>query len=349
MIMFFNTLEAISNLVGLAFVSGASAPGLNRINNQGESLEEFVKNAYCPVGPEVTKADKGRIRSEAFSYEGNQNNPPDFMLRNGDAVEVKKTQGASGRIALNSSYPKSVLRISNPMLTQACRTAESWVEKDIVYAIGELTQDDLVQHLWLIYGECYSADPATYEALREKVRDGVMELELDLADTKELGRINRFDPLGFTNLRIRGMWDIEGPRKAFDGLYDPIDERPSLFCLMSRAKYDSFPETSRARHAPIHPSAPKMLKVERDRFEFAPGFEDLYRRLSVRECARVQTFPDDFIFVYDRVSDGYKMIGNAVPVNFACHLASAIGVALAAVESSGEPRSPELVSPSASG
>ena len=54
------------------------------------------------------------------------------------------------------------------------------------------------------------------------------------------------------------------------------------------------------------------------------GYEDQYRRLSVRECARVQTFPDDFEFVYNRVADGYKMIGNAVPVKFARTLAESI-------------------------
>jgi DNA (cytosine-5)-methyltransferase 1 len=46
--------------------------------------------------------------------------------------------------------------------------------------------------------------------------------------------------------------------------------------------------------------------------------------LSVRECARIQTFPDDFIFYYDKVSAGYKMIGNAVPVNLAKFLAENI-------------------------
>ena len=40
------------------------------------------------------------------------------------------------------------------------------------------------------------------------------------------------------------------------------------------------------------------------------------RRLSVRECARIQTFPDDYEFVKRPVlsaSDGYRLIGNAVP------------------------------------
>jgi DNA (cytosine-5)-methyltransferase 1 len=37
------------------------------------------------------------------------------------------------------------------------------------------------------------------------------------------------------------------------------------------------------------------------------------RSLSVRESARIQTFPDDWIF-YGSVSSKYKQIGNAVPV-----------------------------------
>ncbi|MBR7551021.1 DNA cytosine methyltransferase, partial [Mycobacterium tuberculosis] len=52
-------------------------------------------------------------------------------------------------------------------------------------------------------------------------------------------------------------------------------------------------------------------------FEFVVTKKDLYRRLSVRKCARIQGFPDDFEFVYNSVNDGYKMIGNAVPVKLA--------------------------------
>lgn len=48
------------------------------------------------------------------------------------------------------------------------------------------------------------------------------------------------------------------------------------------------------------------------------------RRLSVRECARIQTFPDDFQFVIPgklSASDGYRAIGNAVPPLLAWRLA----------------------------
>ena len=67
-----------------------------------------------------------------------------------------------------------------------------------------------------------------------------------------------------------------------------------------------------------------MKFIEQNVRVFVPGSEHLYRRLSVRECARIQTFPDDFIFHYTSVPAGYKMIGNAVPVNFAKFLAESI-------------------------
>ncbi|HWZ36101.1 MAG TPA: DNA cytosine methyltransferase [Mucilaginibacter sp.] len=79
------------------------------------------------------------------------------------------------------------------------------------------------------------------------------------------------------------------------------------------------------RQVSIHPQAPEMVKVAKDVRIFKPGFEHLYRRLSVRECARIQTFPDDFKFIYNSLDAGYKMIGNSVPVN----LSNAIAVKIA--------------------
>jgi len=86
----------------------------------------------------------------------------------------------------------------------------------------------------------------------------------------------------------------------------------------------SFTIQAGGRHAPIHPQAPKMKFIEKNKRIFVPGQEKKYRRLSVRECARIQTFPDDFIFKYENIANGYKMIGNAVPVNFAKHIAQKI-------------------------
>lgn len=53
------------------------------------------------------------------------------------------------------------------------------------------------------------------------------------------------------------------------------------------------------------------------------------RRYTIREIARIQTFPDDFLFIDDSrksVTAMYKVIGNAVPVNLAYEIAKAIKV-----------------------
>ena len=98
---------------------------------------------------------------------------------------------------------------------------------------------------------------------------------------------------------------------------------------MSRNRVRSWDEVSYTiqaggRHAPLHPQAPKMKLIGEDKREFIKGKENKYRRLSVRECARIQTFPDDFILKYDFIADGYKMMGNAVPVNLAFAVANKI-------------------------
>lgn len=51
------------------------------------------------------------------------------------------------------------------------------------------------------------------------------------------------------------------------------------------------------------------------------------RRYTVREIARIQTFPDDFKFITDtprNITAMYKVIGNAVPVNLAYNMGKAI-------------------------
>lgn len=96
--------------------------------------------------------------------------------------------------------------------------------------------------------------------------------------------------------------------------------------FMSRNRVRSWEESSftilaTARQIPLHPQAPKMINISKDKFAFVSDKENQYRRLSVRECAKIQTFPDDFQFVYDKIEDGYKMVGNAVPVELARQIA----------------------------
>ena len=102
------------------------------------------------------------------------------------------------------------------------------------------------------------------------------------------------------------------------GSYSPI--------FMSRNRVRSWDEPAftvqaSGRQCQLHPQAPKMEKVGTNLHRFAVGKEHLYRRMTVREVARIQSFPDDYKFIYTDVDYGYKMIGNAVPVNLAYHVA----------------------------
>lgn len=118
------------------------------------------------------------------------------------------------------------------------------------------------------------------------------------------------EPRKYTSERVDSRYDKWLNHDVYMG---PFDER-----FMARNRVRGWNEVSytmqaKARNCPLHPQAPKMVCVSRDKQIFRPGYEHLYRRFSVRECARIQTFPDGFRFIYHDVCDGYKMVGNAVP------------------------------------
>lgn len=104
----------------------------------------------------------------------------------------------------------------------------------------------------------------------------------------------------------------------FTGAYSPI------FMSRNRVKgwdEQAFTVQASGRQCQLHPQAPKMVKVGKNDCRFVEGKENLYRRMTIREVARIQGFPDDFQFIYDSTNDAYKMIGNAVPVNLAYEIA----------------------------
>lgn len=115
--------------------------------------------------------------------------------------------------------------------------------------------------------------------------------------------------------------DAINNNEYFTGSYSPI--------FMSRNRVKSWGEQAftvqaSGRQCQLHPQAPKMVRYGENDCRFVQGKEDLYRRMTVREVARIQGFPDDFQFIYEDVNDAYKMIGNAVPVNLAYEVAMGI-------------------------
>ena len=101
-----------------------------------------------------------------FLWLDSQNNLPDIMIKRGDAIEVKKTQSANSDLALNSSYPKSNISSSSPMITQSCKNCEEWTEKDLIYCLGHTT-DTTLKSLWMVYGTVYAANHETYQRIKK--------------------------------------------------------------------------------------------------------------------------------------------------------------------------------------
>lgn len=137
------------------------------------------------------------------------------------------------------------------------------------------------------------------------------------------------DLIPFVTLRD-AIGDLEeNPGPYFTGSFS------SIYLSRNRKKSwdeQSFTIQASGRQAPLHPSGPRMVKLEKDKW-LLPGGEEYNRRLSVREIARIQTFPDWFEFsdggnmkasINSRLDKIYKQIGNAVPVMLARAVAQPI-------------------------
>jgi len=241
-----NILEAIVNIVAQKnFKIKDFYSGRNRANGMGDALENYVKDAFVNTFDTDEELARMKVYEQEFSWLGSQNNPPDIMIKGGDAIEVKKTQSANSSLALNSSYPKRDIRNTSPMITKECKACEDWTVKDLIYCVGH-TDDTSLKSLWMVYGNLYAAKHETYQRIKTTISEGIKTIpDVVFSDTKELGRVNQVDPLGITNLRIRGMWQIENPRKVFSYLHPSTESTFELICIIPLAKYNSFTEESR--------------------------------------------------------------------------------------------------------
>ena len=236
-----NIIDAIMNLVENPITHLVSHyQGNNRANNAGDALEEYIKDLFAGS---FDTPERERIKklSEVFSYLGNNSNPPDAMLRGGDAIEIKKIENDNSALALNSSYPKHRLSATSHMISSACRQAEKWDERDIIYAVG-VVRDNCLKHLCMVYGLDYCASDECYSRIKKTIKSGVEAIpDIDFVESRELGHINKVDPLGITYMRIRGMWGIENPWRAFSYVYERNTSKEFTFmCIINETKWNAF-------------------------------------------------------------------------------------------------------------
>lgn len=211
-------------------------------------MEVLIKDAFSGTINETDKRVKLEKYNAVFSWLGNSVNPPDMMLANSDGIEVKKLQRPTSYIQLNSSYPKNKLHADDPRIADGCKRCEMWNVRDIVYAIGIVPKNLPLKTLWLIYGDCFAASSEIYQYVHEKVQTAIEDANFEFSKTRELGRINKVDPLGVTSLRVRGLWLINYPSAIFDYIFDYIPPSQNLLelnAIMLSEKYHSFPNEDR--------------------------------------------------------------------------------------------------------
>lgn len=99
------------------------------------------------------------------------------------------------------------------MISSACKSAEQWAEKDIIYTVGVVDKNtNDLKRLCMVYGLDYCASDECYSRIKTTIKNGVEAIPgIEFAESRELGHINKVDPLGITYIRVRGMWGIENP------------------------------------------------------------------------------------------------------------------------------------------
>ena len=242
-----NILQALTNIAKNPITDLLTYyKGSNRANNMGDALETYVKDVFCNS---LTKNDreKDNLYSQNFSYLGNTNNPPDIIVKDGDAIEVKKIENVGSALALNSSYPKNKLFSDDSRIKEACKKCDGgkWLHKDMIYVVGFAPKGKRkLKALWFVYGDCYAADKEVYKGLVGKISKGVQSIEdIDFVETNELAKIKKVDPLGITDLRVCGMWHIENPVKVFQDFTSiDLDNEFTVNAILLANKYDSFPD-----------------------------------------------------------------------------------------------------------
>ena len=189
------------------------------------------------------------------------------------------------------------------------------------------------------YGAPQNRERVIFYGFKKKaLKDEALKALLDLPNNSD------YDPYPVPTHNYTAKGDNLEPfvtsREALAGLKEPDEADDPSQTKYSKAKYlpkgqgnveiklDSIAPTIRSEH---HGNIEyRRLSKENGGThdeELAAGLEQ--RRLTIRECARIQTFPDDYQFILDKTplnkavssSDAYKIIGNAVPCILAYNIA----------------------------
>ncbi len=305
-----------------------------------ESIVDLVKRAKSgeKVFPENIDIVTGGFPCQDFSVAGKRKGFNSDKSHDGGKLDVSEpTVESRGQLYM---WMREVVSIVKPSIFIAenvkglttLEDAKTVIEHDFANAAdgGYLVIPARVLHA-ANYGVPQSRERVIFYGFqRNSLKDGALTALLNLSENPN------FDPYPIPTHK----YNVEGENllpfvtcaEALAGLQEPEFTDDMSQARYSKAKYmqkgqgnieikmDSISPTIRSEH---HGNIEfRRLSAENGgthQDELAEGLEQ--RRLTVRECARIQTFPDDYQFILPKIgenkavsaSDAYKIIGNAVP------------------------------------
>ncbi|MEK6945985.1 MAG: NgoPII family restriction endonuclease, partial [Nanoarchaeota archaeon] len=152
---------------------------------------------------------------------GNQNNPPHIIIKNGDALEIKKIESLKSSIQLSSSPLKNKLFSTDKRITDDCKKCEvvGWKEKDLFYVFSYI-KNKKIKYLFFVQGTCYAGDIDFYKNLTSE--SVIKKNNIILKSSVKLNK-------------------IKNPFLVFKDILKLNDKSNlQIFALMQKEKYQSY-------------------------------------------------------------------------------------------------------------
>ena len=305
-----------------------------------ESIVDLVKKAHAgePVFPNEIDVVTGGFPCQDFSVAGKRKGFHSDKSHNGGHLEVDEpTIESRGQLYM---WMKEVVTLVQPSIFIAenvkglttLEDAKDVIEHDFANAADEgyIVIPARILHA-ANYGVPQSRERVIFYGFKRKaLKKEALSALLNLSNNKE------YDPYPLPthayNVSGEYLYPFVTCREALTGLAEPEVAQDSSQTKYSKAKFmkkgqgnieikmDSISPTIRSEH---HGNIEfRRLSKEnggKHKYELEAGLAQ--RRLTVRECARIQTFPDSYQFILPKTTknksvsatDAYKIIGNAVP------------------------------------
>lgn len=305
-----------------------------------ESIVNLVKRAKNgeKVFPDKIDIVTGGFPCQDFSVAGKRKGFHSEKSHDGSKLEIgEPTEESRGQLYM---WMREVVSIVQPKIFIAenvkglttLEDVKEVIEHDFADAAegGYLVVPARVLHA-ANYGVPQSRERVIFYGFRKNaLKADALQALLNLQDNKA------FDPYPIPTHEFsqegENLYPFVTCKEILEGLLEPDETTDIAQTKYSKAKYlprgqgnieiklESISPTIRAEH---HGNIEfRRLSAENGgthEDELAKGLQQ--RRLTVRECARIQTFPDDYQFILPKTdenkavsaSDAYKIIGNAVP------------------------------------